>query len=323
MRLGLFLTSSAVLGLALYLLNRCTKLALSQEQLIVEQINQSNLGWTATTYEGLDMKLGLLPGKSLLGDVHNLPLKSFGPEELTAVPDSFDSRTAWPNCESIKDIRNQASCGSCWAFSAATVLSDRLCIGSSQTIQTRLSPEDVLSCCFSCGNGCDGGFPNAAWEYFMTSGIVSGNSYGQTQWCKSYTIPPDGKSHSTPDCKRTCDSVTTNYFTNKTRATTGYLLVGEASFKAEISKNGPIVAAFTVYADFKQYKSGVYYHQSGDVLGGHAIRVVGYGTENGMPYWTIANTWSSSWGENGYFRIRRGVNECGIEAEGLAGLVNV
>lgn len=318
-KLALLLPVMAMFAAAFYL----TRPRLTSEQAMVDFINSSNGGWTATTYPGMHFSLGLKAGGSQLNDKLGLKLKSFSPEELKKSPDSFDSREAWPDCSSIRAIRNQSKCGSCWAFSAATVMSDRLCIGSNQKIQTRLSPEDVLACCYSCGNGCDGGFPNAAWDYFMQSGIVSGDNYGENQWCKSYSIPPDSKDHVTPDCKRQCTSnQQINYFTNKTRAQSGYILVGEEAFKAEISQNGPISASFSVYADFRQYKSGVYWHQTGEIMGGHAIRIVGYGEEGGVKYWLIANTWSPTWGDNGFFKIRRGNNECGIEAEGLAGLVN-
>jgi len=49
------------------------------------------------------------------------------------IPDNFDSREAWPKCDSIKDIRDQANCGSCWAFGAVEAMSDRICIASNQT----------------------------------------------------------------------------------------------------------------------------------------------------------------------------------------------
>ena len=64
----------------------------------------------------------------------------------------------------------------------------------------------------------------------------------------------------------------------------------------EIQTNGPVEAAFTVYADFPNYKSGVYQYTSGDVLGGHAVRIIGWGEENGVPYWLIANSWNGRLG---------------------------
>jgi len=81
----------------------------------------------------------------------------------------------------------------------------------------------------------------------------------------------------------------------------------------ELSTNGPCEGAFTVYEDFLLYTGGIYKHTSGSVEGGHAIRILGYGVENGTKYWLIANSWNEHWGEKGYFRIVRGVNECGIE----------
>jgi cathepsin B len=74
-----------------------------------------------------------------------------------------------------------------------------------------------------------------------------------------------------------------------------------------------VEAAFTVYEGFENYVSGVYHKTSDNILGGHAIKIVGWGVDNGTKYWKVANSWNPYWGENGYFRIVRGVNECGIE----------
>lgn len=54
-------------------------------------------------------------------------------------------------------------------------------------------------------------------------------------------------------------------------------------------------------------------------MGGHAIRIIGWGSENGIDYWLVANSWKHSWGESGLFRIRRGYDECGIESYVVAG----
>merc|ERR1712046_398787 len=84
---------------------------------------------------------------------------------------------------------------------------------------------------------------------------------------------------------------------------------------AAIQEGGPVEAAFTVYSDFETYESGIYQHVSGSYEGGHAIRIVGWGTEDGVDYWKVANSWNPYWGEAGYFRIVRGSDECGIESE--------
>jgi cathepsin B len=70
--------------------------------------------------------------------------------------------------------------------------------------------------------------------------------------------------------------------------------------------------AFTVYSDFMNYQSGVYHHVSGSVEGGHAVKILGWGTESGMDYWLCANSWGTSWGIDGFFKIKQG--DCGIDS---------
>lgn len=83
--------------------------------------------------------------------------------------------------------------------------------------------------------------------------------------------------------------------------------------KSEIYTYGPLETGFTVYEDFFSYSSGVYQHLSGDEVGGHAVKIIGWGNESGVDYWLCANSWSSSWGEDGFFKIK--VGECGIATE--------
>lgn len=66
--------------------------------------------------------------------------------------------------------------------------------------------------------------------------------------------------------------------------------------------------------------TGVYQHVTGPFLGGHAIRILGWGVERGVPYWTVANSWNSDWGDSGTFKILRGKDHCGIESSIVAGL---
>jgi C1A family cysteine protease len=85
-------------------------------------------------------------------------------------------------------------------------------------------------------------------------------------------------------------------FSGKTHYSVSYKV---EQIQTELMTNGPVEGAFTVYADFPTYKSGVYQHVSGGVLGGHAIRILGWGTENGTPYWLVANSWNPDWGDHG------------------------
>ena len=88
----------------------------------------------------------------------------------------------------------------------------------------------------------------------------------------------------------------------------------------DIMTNGPVSASFTVYSDFLTYKTGVYTQQSGSVLGGHAVKIYGWGVEAGTPYWLVANS-NNYWGDFGSFKIVRGKDECGIEDDIVTGTV--
>jgi len=193
------------------------------------------------------------------------------------------------------------------------------CIASNGTFNQALSFEDLVTCDNSDG-GCDGGEPSSAWEYAHNAGLV-------TLACSPYTVPtcppasePCLNFVPTPACHKTCQANYSTSWANDLHYANAPYSVSAAKMMAEISTNGPVEAAFTVYADFVHYKSGVYSHQTGGVLGGHAVKIIGYGTANGTAYWLVANSWTTTWGDAGYFMIKRGVNECGIEDDVVAGI---
>lgn len=84
-----------------------------------------------------------------------------------------------------------------------------------------------------------------------------------------------------------------------------------SQIKSEIYANGPMETDFTVYNDFFNYASGVYQHVYGAYAGGHAVKILGWGTENGVDYWLCANSWGTGWGLDGFFKIKQG--DCGID----------
>ena len=233
-------------------------------------------------------------------------------------------------------IYDQGACGSCWAFGATSVMSDRICIHSKgNKMQVILSAENLLSCCIF-SYGCDGGFPSAAWDYWAKYGIVSGGLYGSNEGCQPYTIKPcehymKGKRQpcaerlhfDTPKCHHFCENKEFKQSYNQSLnigSYAGTLMQDEKAIRAEIMTNGPVQASFTVYADFLNYKSGVYQHVSGEGLGGHSVRILGWGEEKGTPYWLVANSWNYDWGLEGTFKILRGSDHCLIEKNVLAGL---
>jgi len=202
-----------------------------------------------------------------------------------------------------------------------------------------ISANDLTACCSACGFGCGGGYLPAAWSYLTTTGIVTGGNYNDstsTQWCQRYSLPncahhEDGiyarcpaTEYDTPTCTAKCDSNTKYSIDYKTdhRMFHNYYGVKSdvVSIQTEIYTNGPVEAAFTVYDDFLTYKSGVYSHQTGNEDGGHAVKIMGWGTDSGVDYWLVANSWNEGWGDHGTFKILRGKNECGIEDAIVAGI---
>jgi cathepsin B len=220
-----------------------------------------------------------------------------------AVPTSFDARQQWPTC--IHPIRDQQQCGSCWAFGATEAFSDRICIQTNGATNVILSPEHLVSC-DTTDYGCQGGFLENAWRFMQNPGVVVDS-------CFPYTA---GSGYA-PACRSTC----VNGAAWKTyKVGQIYAANNVAAIQALIYQSGPVEGSFTVYQDLFSYSSGVYQHRTGALDGGHAIKIVGWGvTSTGVPYWIIANSWSTSWGMSGFFWMLRGSNECGIESNIVAG----
>jgi len=191
----------------------------------------------------------------------------------------------------------------CWAFAASEVLSDRFCIASNGSVQVVLSPQDLISCNNILNHGCDGGVTLFAWWFITGTGLVTDSclpykSYNGSnpEKCKDFTKCDDGSSMK-------------SYYGVKGSTVQ---LHNPASIQANVYQYGPVEAGFTVYEDFMYYTSGIYQHKSGSILGGHAVKIIGWGNESGLNYWIVANSWGPTWGENGFFRIAFG--QCGIDA---------
>merc|ERR1712137_72482 len=256
------------------------------------------------------------------------------------IPDSFDSEQNWPNCAKIiGDIRDQSNCGCCWAFAGAEAASDRMCIATNASILVPLSAQDVCFC--GSDDGCNGGFVQEPWMYIQESGAVTGGQYQGSGpfgkgMCSNYAFPhchhhgPKGEdpypaegepgcpSQKSATCPTSCDATASEEHTDFKADKYSYrgdtiAAEGEAGIMQAIMTGGPVETAFDVYSDFENYASGIYHHVTGKNVGGHAVKMVGWGVEDGTKYWKVANSWNPYWGEKGYFRIKRGNNECNIE----------
>lgn len=327
---------------------------------IVYEVNNSNTTWKAEHYprwekETTETIRSFMGGK---GIKNSTPLR---PEELemaqyfmnlvaanypnhSDLPDSFFSSEKWPECPTIKQIYDQSQCGSCWAVSSSSTMTDRICIHSKGRDNRKISALDILSCCKVCGDGCFGGEPILAFKEWVLKGYVTGGTYGDQNTCKPYNFPPCAhhffsetlewcmamlstqNSHdgffNTPKCNRECsDTYVGKYWDDLVFGKSWYAPNGEQPMMQELYVNGPFVVEIELFDDFFGYKSGVYQYVKGESHGFHDVRIVGYGEEvDGTKYWMITNSWNVGWGDNGYIKILRGVNMIGIESNVSAGI---
>jgi cathepsin B len=279
---------------------------------LINRINNNMSTWWAGINENF-IGMTVADVKKMLGthlhrETFSLPVKTLDHIADEDIPASFDARKQWPNY--IHPIRNQEQCGSCWAFAASEVLSDRFSIASQGSTDVVLSPEDMVSC-DQTDMGCQGGMLSNAWNYLKDTGIV-------TDKCFPYTAG----SGSPATCETKCvDGETFQKYKSKD----AYQITGIDNIKKEIFTSGPVETGFKVYKSFMSYTSGVYqrhWWEFWDTFeGGHAVKIVGWGSGNGVDYWLVANSWGTTWGEQGFFRIKQG--DCGFEEQVFAGHADI
>ena len=213
-----------------------------------------------------------------------------------AAPDAWD----WRDYGRVSPVKDQGSCGSCWAFSTVANL-EGLYYAKKGVMKT--FSEQMLVDCDTSDSGCNGGLMEYAFSWLKKNGgIMTDTDYpykGVKQTCKS-------------DKSKYVDMSVTGYKKLGSSYST-WSPVDEDEVKEFLYETGPLAVALN--ADpLQTYSSGIL-----DVTStkcptsgiNHAVTLVGYGTAS-VDYWIVKNSWGTSWGEKGYFRIRRGNGTCGI-----------
>jgi len=302
----------------------------------LDRINLEALGgWEADVYSflqnssvqdivqtlGTAMRALRLPLRKLVRRCGNGFLGDCVFASVSQTPVRFDARERWETCSTMQIVRNQGSCGSCWAIAAVTVLADRFCVataGRNESFRNlSLAPQQLLDCAVG---GCDGGRLDIAWLFLRDTGVLE-------ETCNPYTFCDP----SNFECEHGSNSARCNVCAAEGpphvfRAASVYAVgpPGDVlAIQREIARSGPVQVAFFVFSDFHSYRRGTYFRTRSAYgpLGGHAVRLMGWGSDElGTAYWLAANSFGSSWGEGGFFRMKRGTNECGIETMPAAGL---
>ena len=252
------------------------------------------------------------------------PLKAFyNREDIIYEPDKIKSlikSNGFPESYNfIEDknppvnIKDQKGCGACWAFATSTALSYRYFLHG---INVDLSPQSLLSCYVK---NCDEG------GYILDANIYSAKNGITTESCLPYS---SSNGNIVDECPTKCKNSEQfkKYYAKNTYATdldydkdTYYDIV--TLIMDQLINFGPVSAGIIAYKDFQlllgnsQCKNQIYkYDGKSDLVGGHAVVIVGYGYENNKYYWIVQNSWGKNFCDNGFIKIEFGE----IEIENVA-----
>lgn len=216
-----------------------------------------------------------------------------------SLPKSVD----WRAMNAVTPVKDQGQCGSCWSFSATGAMEGAWAVANSELVS--LSEQQLVDCAtgYKYGShGCNGGQMDGAFKYAIEHGSTSEYMYpytsgkGATGECQ--TDAPDAVFTS-------CSDVVPN---------------DQISLKAAVAQQPVSIAIEADSRYFQSYSSGVLTSSDCGTNLDHGVLVVGYGEENGQPYWLVKNSWSSSWGDDGYVKIARSDSRddkgiCGISMQ--------
>lgn len=243
-----------------------------------------------TNEEYRAMFLGTRPRNKLVGQ--RKPSLRYWPWPSDRLPKSVD----WREHGAVNHVKDQGQCGSCWAFSTVATIEaiNQIVTGN----MTSLSEQELVDCDRAVDQGCNGGLMDNAFEFIIENGGLD------TEEDYPYK-GVDGQ----------CDLSRKN---NKVVSIDGYedvIPYSERALKKAVAHQPVSVAIEAGGRALQLYQSGVFTGKCGTNLD-HAVVAVGYGTENGMDYWIVRNSWGKQWGEEGYIRMQRNSHtfsgKCGI-----------
>jgi cathepsin L len=248
------------------------------------------------TNDEYQAKMGLKkkqPAKPTGGEVLKVSKRS-----IDELPQNIDWRTA-SNPARVGPVQDQGQCGSCWAFS--TIASVEGVVSKASNEFVKLSEQELVDCDRTFNSqGCNGGNMVDGFNYVISSGISRSESYPKYEAKDNSSCRVDNAAPKTPK----------KFISNYVEIPQG----DAEGLRYALATVGPVSVAIDAGSPFFQfYESGVYddIFCSADQLN-LGVVAVGYDTTSEGSFWIVRNSWSSNWGENGYIRMARGRNLCGI-----------
>ena len=222
--------------------------------------------------------------------------------DLNAIPTSID----WVTKGAVTSVKDQGQCGSCWSFSTTGALEGAYYNKYGKLVSFS---EQQLVDCDNLSNGgrdhaCNGGLMDNAFAWIgKNNGLCTESSYPYVS----------GTTKTSGTCQKTCSIVSGSDILSYVDVATK----SDTALMTAIAQQPVSIAIEADQRDFQLYKSGVFTGTCGTNLD-HGVLVVGYGTDSGLDYYKVKNSWSTSWGEGGYIRLGRGSQynmgsgQCGI-----------
>jgi len=252
-----------------------------------------------TSEEFKSKRLGSIKYKSGSGSNSAMNYGAFRGKRAATLPLSLN----WTAQGYVTPVKDQGNCGCCWAFGTTGLLEGAYFKKSGKLVS--LSEQQLVECS-PLFPGCDGGVAAYAIEYISsTGGLASEATYPYTSQLESYgackipSVPLVAMAPTYADIPQ-----------------------DDTALMTALATSGPISVSVAVGDLFMSYVSGIMDPTTAcEAETNHAVLLTGYGTDTktGKPYWLVKNSWSTDWGENGYFRLRRDVKDsCGINEDSIS-----
>lgn len=254
---------------------------------MIEEHNAKNKSFKMAENKFSDLTFDEFKSKYLSSQILHNKRKFFNEGELEK------GHKDWKKERKVTRVKDQAACGSCWAFSVTGSLESAYAIFKKKNIEA--SEQELVDCSGDYGNyGCNGGLMTSGFEYIKDHKISTEKDYPYKAFQNS--------------CKA-------KKFKSKYQVK-GYSLLKPTDVTGLVKglKKQPVSVAIEVQSDFMHYHSGVYHNEyCGDGLN-HGVLAVAYYTDVEDPYFLVKNSWGEDWGDNGYIKmaVGKGSGTCGI-----------
>jgi len=245
--------------------------------------------------------------------------------ELKQIPkEDLPKNWDWGNVNGINYLTQMRQqhlpnwCGSCWAHAATSALSDRIKIARKAAWPDINIAPQVLVSCEQKDEGCNGGSALNSYQFIYenyitdeTCSIYQGRGWTNGLGCSPMSFCRDcspGQACFIPEKYRT---YTVSEFGR---------IDGELAVMNELYQRGPVACNIATPEPFHEYTDGIFCDETGDQQTTHVVSIVGWGEEDGRPYWRVRNSWGTHWGDNGFFKVCRGNNNINIETNCIWGV---